>query len=189
MRHHHLARIATASALALTLLSGCSTWHSVSSYIRSDKAAKCPDVVILANTSVLPAFDPADGDDPTALIYRVRMTDVSTRCVYSKRRHTADTRVVVSYEATRAPGGAAVKYRVPYFVAVTNEGNIQQKQIHWIDLEFDQGATSTSGSVAVDSMTIKVAKNKKAYEYHLIAGFQLTRAQMAYNKKMGQYAP
>jgi len=189
MKHHHLARIAIASALALTLLSGCSTWHSAVAYIRSDKAATCPDIIILANTSVLPAFDAKKGDDPSGLVYRVTMTDVSTRCDYSKRHHTADTRAVISYKATRPPGGDAAQYRVPYFVAVTNEGKIQQKEIHWIDLEFDRGATTTTGSAAVNSMIINVAKGKKGYDYHLIAGFQLTRAQMAYNKKMGQFEP
>jgi hypothetical protein len=189
MRHTNPARIAAASAFALSILSGCSTYDASTYYLFSNDALQCPDAVILANTAVLPAFDPAKGADPSGVIYTARMTDVSTRCDYAKREFTADARLVISYTATRPPGGEAAKFRVPYFVAVTNEGVIADKQNFWLNMEFQKGATSISGSEAVDSVIVKVDKAKKPYEYHLIVGFQLTKAQIDYNKKMGQDAP
>ena len=41
--------IRTATALVATgLLAGCSIYHSITGYMSSDKAALCPDAVILA---------------------------------------------------------------------------------------------------------------------------------------------
>lgn len=184
-----LARIVAASALAVVSLSGCSTWRSAVNYISSDNAAVCPDAAILANTASLPAFDPAKGADPSAVVYNIAMTNVKTRCDYSKRDNTADANVKISYTATRAPGGDDAHYRVPYYVAVTTGGEIIDKQIHWLEFDFPKSTPTVSGEADVDSIEIKVARQKRSYEYHLLIGFQLTQAQLDYNKKMGQFAP
>ncbi len=184
-----LVRIAAASALAVVSLSGCSTWQGMVNYVASDSAAVCPDVAILADTAKLPAFDPAKGDDPSNLTYSVAMTNVKTRCDYSKRANEADSNVRIFYTASRPPGGEETHYRVPYYVAVTTGGNIVDKQIHWLEFDFPTAASTVSGEAYVDSIDIKVAPQKRSYEYHLLVGFQLTEAQLAYNKKMGQYSP
>jgi hypothetical protein len=189
MRHQYLARIAAASAFALILLSGCSTYRSVSAYVRSDKASNCPDALILANTAVLPAFDPAKGDDPSSLIYTVSMTNVKMRCDYSKRNAEVDSHVVITYQATRPPGGEDVEYRVPYFATVTNNGEIVDKQNFRLELKFRKGETFVSGTGTIDSMIVNVKKASKPYDYHLLIGFQLTKAQLDYNKKMGLDVP
>lgn len=189
MRCQNFALAMLTAALATAALSGCTTYHDAIAYIRSDKEALCPDVAILANTASLPAFDPKRGEDPSALVYSIAMTDVKTRCDYSKREFTADARVKIFFTATRPPGGDEATYRVPYFVAVTNEGEIVDKQAHWLDFSFPKGAPQVSGTAAVDSMEVQVDRKKKPYEYHLIVGFQLTKTQLDYNKTIGQYIP
>jgi hypothetical protein len=189
MTRNKIVRTAVASAFAMGALSGCQTWHSVTSYVSSDNATTCPDAAILASTSALPAFDPAAGPDPSSLIYTVAMTGVKTRCDYSKRDFIADTNVTVYFHASRPPGGEQVSYRVPYYVAITNNGEIKDKQVHWLSFEFPKGAPSAVAQDFVNSVEVQVDKTKKPYEYHLIVGFQLTKAQLEYNKKMGQYEP
>lgn len=189
MKAQSLVRITATAALALSVLSGCSTYHAAVSYISSDSAAQCPDATILANTAVLPAFDPAKGADPSSVVYTAAMSDVSTRCSYSKRDFEADARIVATVNARRPPGGEAVRYRVPFYVAVTNDGQIVDKQVHWMDLEFARGETNVIAHATVNSIVVKVEKKKRSYEYHFLVGFQLTQAQIEYNKKMGQFAP
>jgi hypothetical protein len=36
---------------------------------------------------------------------------------------------------------------------------------------------------------MKYATDKTAYDYHLLVGFQLTKAQLDYIAKMGRYEP
>lgn len=184
-----LARIVAASALAVVSLSGCTTWRSAVNYISSDNTAVCPDAAILANTASLPAFDPSKGDDPSSVIYNVAMTNVKTRCDYSKRDNTADANLRIFYTATRPPGGDDAHYRVPYYVAVTSGGEIVDKQIHWLEFDFPKSTPTVTGEGYVGSVVIAVDHQKRSYEYHLLIGFQLTQAQLDYNKKMGQFAP
>lgn len=178
-----------APLLPLMLLGGCSTWDSLTSYISSDNPYVCPDASILAPTAVLPAFDPSEGIDPSTLRYRVAFTNITTRCDYSKADRVADTRLHLFFHATRPPGGAAADYRVPYYIAISSQGNILEKNIHWLDVTFDSGAVSADGDFSIDDIPIAVGRDRQAYDYHVLAGFQLTKEQLDYNNKIGRYEP
>lgn len=189
MKSKELVRAGAVSVLAVFMLSGCNTWHKMTSYITSDSAMVCPDVAILANTSVLPAFDPAKGGDPSNVAYNITMSKVKSRCDYSKHTNKIDADVRITFNATRAPGGEAAHYKVPYFVAVTNNGEIIDKQIRWAEFDFPKAVPNMSQEVFVGDINIDVAQQKHTYEYHLLVGFQLTQAQIDYNKRVGQYLP
>lgn len=184
-----LIPIVTASALALVSLSGCETYDSITSYISSSSAGQCPDAAILAGTSVLPAFDAAAGDDPSNVVYTISMTNVTTRCDFSKRDKTVDARVRIYVHATRPPGGVAADYRVPYYLAVTTGGDILDKKLYSLTIHFPEAGAIEDTDVTVDSTEFQVDKAKQPYDYHLLVGFQLTKAQVEYNKKMGRYEP
>jgi hypothetical protein len=185
---YRLIRIA--SALALTgLVAGCSWYESVYTYLGSTKATDCPDAAVLANTASLPAFNPNAEGDPSGVIYRIAMTNVTTRCSYDKREKIADARLKISVQAERPPGGGEVSYRVPYYVALTSGGEIIDKKIYWLEIEFPAHAATTNAEIVLDSTIVKYAKDKTAYDYHLLVGFQLTKAQVEYNAKMGRYEP
>jgi hypothetical protein len=185
---YRLIRIAAATALT-SLLAGCSTYDSISAYIRSDKSATCPDAAILANTASLPALNPAAQGDPSGVIYSIAMTDVTTRCAYDKSERTADARLRITLHAQRPPGGAETSYRVPYYVAVTSGGEIIDKKVYWLELAFSGHDVSADTKAEVDSTIVKYAKDKTAYDYHLLVGFQLTKAQLEYNANAGRYEP
>lgn len=187
MRRKDLARLAAVSAM--TLLSGCSTWTSAVNYIRADSQNVCPDAQILANTAVIPVYDPAKGADPANVVYTAQMTGLASRCDYSKRDNTADVNMRIQYTATRPPGGEDAHYRLPYYLAVTLEGKIVDKTNKWLEFDFPKGATTFKGEELMDSMVIKVDPKKRSFEYHVLTGFQLTQAQIEYNKKTGQYLP
>ena len=185
---YRLIRIA--SALALTgLVAGCSWYESAHSYLSSTKATDCPDAAVLANTASLPAFNPAAEGDPSGVIYRVAMTNVTTRCSYDKSERTADARLKISLHAERPPGGSETSYRVPYYVAVTSGGEIIYKKIYWLELQFPGHDVSADIDEVVDSTIVQYGKDKTAYDYHFLVGFQLTKAQLEYNTKMGPYEP
>lgn len=185
---YRLIDVALTCALA-GLLAGCSAYDSVSSYIGSDDASKCPDAAILANTSSLPAFNPSTEGDPSGVIYTIAMTGVSSRCSYDKSERTADTRLKIELRAQRPPGAGEANYRVPYYVAVTSGGDILDKRLHWLEFAFPAGAVTADAEEVIESEVVKFEKGKMPYDYHFLVGFQLTKAQLEYNKKMGQYAP
>ena len=189
MKRIQLALNLAALIAAAVSLSGCDTWRSAMNYINSDNANVCPDVSILANTSVIPAFDPHAGADPSNVVYTAQMTGLKSRCNFSKHDNQGDANVRLFGKVSRAPGGEEAHYKIPYYIAVTSGGEIVDKQIHWLEFEFPKASANLKLEELVDSVIIPVAHEKKSYEYHLLIGFQLTQAQLDYNKKMGQYLP
>jgi hypothetical protein len=171
------------------LLAGCSTYRSITGFMSSDKPDQCPDAVILANTSSLPAFDPNEVSDPSGVIYSIAMTNVTTKCDYDKSEKTADAQLKIFFQAQRPPGGSELSYRVPYYVAVTSGGVILSKQIHWLEFTFPASAVSSVPQAEIDSTIVKYAQDKTGYDYHFVVGFQLTKAQLDYNEKIGPYEP
>jgi hypothetical protein len=185
----HRIYLAAVSAILLTSLGGCSVYRTVANYISSDKVQVCPDAAILASTASLPAFDPSAPADPSNVLYTVDLTDVETSCDVDKKERTADASVKIVYRASRAPGGEEVHYRVPFYIAVTTRGEIKEKKVHWLELDFGRGETVAAGSEDVDDIEVKPGKGEMPNEYRLVAGFQLTQAQLDYNKKIGRYYP
>jgi hypothetical protein len=95
----------------------------------------------------------------------------------------------IKYTATLPPGGDEAHYRLPYFLAVTLDGKIIDKTNKWLEFEFPKGAATYTGEESMDSYVVNVDPKKRSFEYHVLTGFQLTQAQIDYNKKMGQYLP
>ncbi len=189
MKRTQLALNLAALIAAAVSLSGCDTWRSAVNYIRSDSATVCPDVSILANTAVIPAFDPRAGADPSNVVYTAQLMGLKSRCDFSKKDNQIDANVHLFIKVSRAPGGEAAHYKVPYYIAVTSAGEIVDKQIHWLEFDFPKASANLKLDELVDSVIIPVARDKKSYEYHMLIGFQLTQTQLDYNKKMGQYLP
>ena len=158
-------------------------------YIRSDSENTCPDANVLANTSVIPVFDPTKGADPSNVVYTVKMSGVKSRCDYSKHDNAVDASMHIFFTATRPPGGEEIHYKVPYYIAVTAAGAIVDKQIHYLEFDFPKAEANFTSVMEVDDIIIPVARDKRSFDYHLLTGFQLTQSQLDYNKKVGQYLP
>ena len=173
------SKILLAIAAMSVLLTGCST--------KDD--ALCPGAAALVEASSLTGFAPGAAADPTHALYRVAVSNVTTGCSIDRRARTADSSLDIHFVATRAPTGEAVQYRVPYFVAVRQGANIITKKIFWAAFGFEPGGASTSFSQSIDSTVIKIAGDKQPYDYQILVGLQLTRAQLDYNRKIGHYGP
>lgn len=188
MKHSFLLK-ASACLLALGLLGGCSVYESIANYLNSDRKEKCPDAVVLAAAATLPAFDPAKEADPTSLIYNATLSQSSLECDYRSKQNKARSEIKLHFDISRPAGGAKATYRVPYFVALTTNGRVLDKQIYWQDVEFPVGVSHVTADADIDDVLLKPSRGKKPISYHYVVGFQLTQAQIDYLKKMGQYEP
>ena len=63
------------------------------------------------------------------------------------------------------------------------------KNIYWLELKFPGHDASADSEEVVDSTIVRYEKGNTAYDYHFLVGFQLTKAQLEYNTKMGPYEP
>lgn len=172
----------TRLAIALTgilaaSLAGCSS---------EVKNATCPTMTALVDASEASIFVPGSSPDPSNLLYRVEVTRVKGDCDVDKKLTDANVSLTVHFRATRAPSGVAVEYNVPYFVAVT-EGTdrVLAKKNFLVHFEFEPGQATTEFSDTVASVDVKSKGEKKSYDYQVLAGLQLTKEQLAYNRSQG----
>jgi len=179
---HSVSRSIIIAALAAVSLTGC---------IATDvKRGLCPNASILANTAQSAGFRDKMEGDPSGIAYEIAMTGVTASCSFDKDEGTADSSVTVTFRATRAPTGMAAEYTIPYYVAVTRDSTtIVSKQIYSASFAFRPGESSTTFSADVSTVPVRLDNGKKPYDYGILVGLQLTKAQLDYNTKMGRFAP
>ncbi len=166
-------------AIALIPLAGCD----------STKVNNCPPAVILADTGQMTVFRPGASQDLAGEAYRVALVGTSTDCTINKKTGETNSSIRLQFRATRAPSVDAAHYRVPYFVAITRGDLLVEKRILAVDFDFAPGASVASFSESPDDFDIHVENGHQPYEYEVMAGFQMTPAQIDYNKKTGRFAP
>lgn len=175
----HLTRIAVL-LIATSLLMSCTSARQL---------AQCPSVGILAEASSLTAFAPGKAETPDNQLYRIDATRATTDCSVEERTRLVTSSLNITFQAARPNGGAAAQFTVPYFVSVTAPGGrILTKKLFSAPLNFAAGQTSASFQQSIDSTVIKVDNDKHAYDYQILTGFQLTKAQLDFNRKFNRFA-
>ena len=148
---------------------------------------KCPAVAVLVDTGSVTQIE-TNAQGQASAVYRVQMTDAKRDCDIPKYSRDLTGSVRIDVQATRSNAAAAATYTVPYFVAVTTEGKILAKQQFQVAFAFQPGETTTTFSDAVNSLSLTIDRDKKGTDYGFLVGFQLTKAQLEYNRRVGRYA-
>ncbi len=168
-----------ALGLALLPLAGCNT----------SKVNFCPVPVILADASQIAVFRPGAPQDLSGEAYRVSLTGSKTDCRIDKKTGETDSSLTVNFRATRAPLADGAHYTVSYFVAVTRGDQLIEKRILNVAFDFAPGAAVATFEASPDDFDIKLESGHQPYEYQLMSGFQMTPAQVDYNKRVGRFTP
>ncbi len=166
---------AIAALAACAALSGCA----------SNVNPSCPTAAGLVDASSLTKFAPGASEDPAHMLYRVELTGVSTDCTLHNKTRTVDSTLSLHFRATRSPSATAVTYSVPYFVAIHSGADITAKRIFTIRFHFAPGQTTATFDDHISSAEIHVSLDRMAFDYQLLAGFQLNKRELEYNRKEG----
>jgi hypothetical protein len=166
--------------LAATLVGSCQTDRML---------AKCPSTGILAETSSMTVFAPGEPMIPANVVYRIDARQAKTDCDIDKDTRTANASLQISFRGYRAKGGGAAEYTVPFFVAVNDTDNkMVMKKTYSTRLAFQPGQTVVDFTQPIDVIPVRIARNKQAYDYHMIVGLLLSKQQLDYNRKTSSYA-
>lgn len=167
-----------AAIAALLALGGC----------QADRSGDCPTITGVTDASMATVFRDGAPQDPANVVYTVEITGVNGSCNMDKPEQTSDADVQVSFRATRAPSATEAHYTIPYFVAIT-EGSARMltKRTYSIRIDFAPGQTTVTASDTVGSAHLDVAKGKHPYDYQILVGLQLTKAQLDYNRQGSHY--
>ncbi|HEY1961898.1 MAG TPA: hypothetical protein VGG69_05740 [Rhizomicrobium sp.] len=151
------------------------------------KLERCPGVSVLVDTGSL-TLTQANGSGQPNVLYTVQMADAKRDCDIPKYSHEMTGGITIDFRATRINTAAAATYVVPYFVAITTEGKVLAKQQFQVAFSFQPGETTTAFSDSVNSLALTIGRDKKATDYGILVGFQLTKAQLEYNRRAGRFA-
>jgi hypothetical protein len=163
---------------ALLLVMGCTTKISV-----------CPVPAILADTQSVTIFRPGTVPDLANELYTVSLINAEGDCTFSTKNSLVHASLELTFRATRVPTKEAATYTVPYFVVVHENAKIFTKHIYRLRFTFAPGATSVTIKQSPDELVLRVSNGKLPWNYQEMAGFQMTAAQIEYNKTRGRYVP
>ena len=171
-----LFRLALAGTLLL--LAGCSS-----------RILICPVPAILADTQSVTFFRPGTTPDLANELYTVSLTNATGDCTYSTKDGLVHASLELTFRATRNPTSEAATYSVPYFVAVNEGAKIYSKHLYTLTFTFAPGAAVATITQAPGDVDIKIPNGKLPWNYQQMAGFQMTPAQIEYNKTRSRYVP
>jgi hypothetical protein len=163
---------------ALLLLMGCSS-----------KIVICPVPAILADTKAVTIFRPGTTPDLANELYTVALTDAQGDCTYSTRDAMVHSSLELTFVAARTPTAEAVSYSVPYFVAIHEGPKLFAKRLYTLRFSFAPGSPLATIKQAPDDVDIKIGNGKLPWNYQMMAGFQMTPAQIDYAKSRARYVP
>ena len=153
----------------------------------SRKITVCPIPAILNDTANVTFFRPGTTPDLSNELYSVSLDQAETDCVYNNSTQVVRASLDLTFRATRAPSSVGASYSVPYFVVVHEGARIYAKHAYTLNFTFAPGAAMSVIKHAPNQTRIKIDNGKLPWNYQLLAGFQMTDQQIAYNKAKNRY--
>jgi len=153
----------------------------------TDKGGDCPTMTGITDASVRTVFLAGAPEDPANVLYTAEITSVAGGCDMDKKSHATDAKLTIQFRATRVKSGGEARYATPYFVAVTEGARVLARNNYTVTFSFQPGQTVATATETVGSAHIDPAKDKQPYDYQILAGLQLTRAELAYNRRTAHY--
>jgi len=136
----------------------------------------CPQVAIMPGLESTVEFRPGMPPSPDNVLYVARLVAAKTQCEVDKKTGAATATVTLNMATIR--GGADIrKATVSYFAAVADEKQeILTKKNFLVSLDYPEKRPRID---ITDELTerVPVPKGKKANNYTLLLGFQLTPEQ------------
>ena len=169
----------------LTLLDGCGPG-------KDEFAPVCPRATPLWEAADLSRYrdeSAASTQDIRDMILSGRVTAIPAKCEAGDKASQLAADVGITVQLTRGPAMQGRATNVQYFLAVTENGNILDKQVYQSAVVFPPNVdqvTLTSPSV---HMVFPISPTKSGAAYTVLAGFQLTPEELAYNRRHGVGTP
>lgn len=157
--------------LVALILVSCSSQRNVF-------APACPTPGLVRPLAELARYQ-GGSRDIRDLIVRARIIDITGKCEPGDDSNTVVTHVQVVVESARGPAMQAEGIALPVFVAVTDTGAIRDKILFEVPVVFPRNVDTARAAGQEIRMEIPVTPQKSGAAYGIIAGFQLTPAEVA----------
>lgn len=117
------------------------------------------------------------------LVLAGRITAISGKCQPGDSATQISADVTVGMQFSRGPAMQGREADVPVFLAITAGNEIFTKQIYPVHIVFPPNVDQTTGTIAPVHMVFPVSPTKSGAAYTILAGFQLTEDELAFNRR------
>lgn len=146
-------------------------------------APACPQPRFVQPLSDLVRFRPGGGRDITDLVLQGRMQQVDGKCGYGDKKTELLATLTVKIDLQRGIAMQGRHAEVPIFVAVTDNGEVRDKKIYNLEVEFPSNVDRAIATSPQIEMTLPISPAKSGAAYGIVAGFQLTPEEIAINRQ------
>lgn len=151
----------------------------------SQKRQRCPNIQIVDELSQLNEFRTEKRQRRNELVSSVTLIHTGTSCTYEKGYIAVD--IELEFHSHLGPRGKTYRedqpfFAYPFFVAVSdNDGHMLAKEIFAASVTYERDA---SAHVYYENLRqlIPIQRKKDVYKYDILLGFQLSQAQLEYNR-------
>lgn len=144
-------------------------------------APTCAPVGILADAADYTLYK-GDIPDIGQMISHGAITGIHGRCSNNKPGDRLQTTVSVEMDVTRGPAAPTNSIKVPFFVAVLKDGALLWKHDAEAIATFPSNVDHVRVRAAAVYLDLPVGRHLDGQNYRLEVGYQLTPAQLAYNR-------
>ena len=144
----------------------------------------CPSTAVLSDAvtvTKLRAGAPATPPNPANVVLAAEMSQAQLECEYNAETNAVTMEINFAVRATRGAAATGPDPELDYFIAVVDaEGTLLTKNIFKSrpDLRGPMGVYTQN----VSNFVFPLAADKRPIDYQLLTGFQLTPAELAYNR-------
>ncbi len=164
-------------ALLLLPLFGCGAG-------RDEFPPQCPTAKLVPALAELTRYaGPGPGHDLTDMVLQARVVGVDGKCETVNEKSVLPTTVTVSIALQRGPAMKGRDADVPVFLAVVEGETIRDKRVFQVHLAFPPNVDRITITSPPVDLALPVSAQKTGAAYGVIAGFQLTPAELAANRK------
>lgn len=146
-------------------------------------APACAQVGILGDAADYSDYGASDSlPDLAKLVAHGSIAGVSGHCSAAAKGTQLHTEIRLDLAITRGPAAPGHTLDVPYFVAVTRDGQVLSKQTLVAQAQFPDNGDRVLVRTDPLALDLPVTRARPGDSYRIEVGFQLSADQLAYNR-------
>jgi hypothetical protein len=154
---------------------------------RNDFAPVCPSARLVPSLADLSRYaGPGPMHDITDMVLQARIVGVNGSCSAGDDPSKLPTTVQVTLGVQRGPAMKGRETDVPVFLAVTEGETVLDKKLFSVHLVFPPNVDHLQITSSAINLDLPVSAEKSGAAYGIIAGFQLSPAEMEANRQSGR---
>ncbi len=141
----------------------------------------CPTLALVKDGADITRFN-GRGQDVTDLVVAGRITAVPAACSWGGR-NVVKSSLRVSMSVFKGPAAQGRVINLPYFVAVTLNGNVVDKQNFVYPVSFPPNVDRVSVTSDEVQLRMSISKEAPASMYRVYVSFALNPEELAFNRR------